>query len=126
MAIPRVLFVVPGISAGLLIPSLALPHSAPAGTVGMIGTDFAGSGTVYINQGQRLTLFNSSDLVHIIGPGWDGKIYSPQPGNPVTGFHLMDSGSTLTTGPWMVAGRFRLTCTVHEDMNLTVVVVRRS
>jgi hypothetical protein len=123
MSVPRILFVVPGLLAGLLIPTVISPRHAPPNTVGMIGTQFA-KDTVWIHEGQRLTLYNSSTLVHVIGPGWNQHVYSPQRGNPVTGFHLMATGSTYTTPPWTTVGKFTLTCTVHLGMNLTVIVVR--
>jgi hypothetical protein len=123
MAIPKVFFVVPGLLAGLLVPAFTLPHSAPAGSVGMAGMDFT-QDTIHLQQGERLTLYNSSDLVHIIGPGVDGQVITPQRGNPVLGFHLMQTDNSYTTPPWRVAGVFHLTCSVHPMMNLTVVVTR--
>jgi len=85
--------------------------------------DFA-KDVVVLHRGERLTLFNSSDLVHVIGPGNNGHIASPQKGDPILGFHLMPTNSTYTTGPWNTLGTFHLTCSVHPDMNLEVVVVR--
>jgi hypothetical protein len=123
MSVPRIVFVVPGLLAGLLIPAVVTPHAAPPNSVGMVGTLFA-KGTVWIHQGQDLTLFNNSTLVHVIGPGWDQHVYSPQRGNPVIGFHLMATDATYTTPPWTKVGKFTLTCTVHPGMNLTVIVVR--
>ena len=123
MSVPRILFVVPGLLAGLLIPAVTTPHHAPSSAVGMVSMDFV-KDVVVLHQGERLTLFNSSDLVHVIGPGVNGHIASPESGNPVTGFHLMQTNSTLTTGQWTSLGTFHLTCSVHPDMNLEVVVVR--
>jgi plastocyanin len=125
MAIPRILFVVPGLLAGLLIPALASPHSAPATptTVGMTNGNFAKT-TVYLHEGQRLTLFNDSPVVHVIGPGTNQHVVSPERGNPMTGFHLMQTNSSYTTSPWNTIGTFYLTCSVHTGMNLTVIVVR--
>jgi hypothetical protein len=123
MAIPKVLFVVPGLLAGLLVPAFTLPHSAPAGSVGMVAMDFA-QDTVYLHQGEELHLYNSSDLVHVIGPGVNGTVITPQQGNPVHGFHLMQTDGSYTTPPWKTLGVFHLTCSVHPMMNLTVVVTR--
>jgi len=123
VSVPRILFVVPGLLAGLLIPAVTTPHHAPANAVGMVSMDFA-KDVVVLHRGERLTLFNSSDLVHVIGPGNNGHIASPQKGDPILGFHLMPTNSTYTTGPWNTLGTFHLTCSVHPDMNLEVVVVR--
>jgi plastocyanin len=121
MKVPRILLVVPGLLAGLLIPALtASPKTLPPGAVGMVGRDFARD-VVTIHRGQRLTLVNNSHVVHVIGAGINTRIY-PEPGVPVQGFHLMQTNKVFTTGRWMRAGTFYLTCSVHPGMNLKVVV----
>jgi plastocyanin len=121
--IPRIFFVVPGLLAGLLVPALtAGPKPLAHGDVGMINDDFARD-SVTLHVGQRLTLFNNSDVVHVIGPGRDTHIY-PERGVPLTGFHLMETNSVLETGQWKTPGTFYLTCSVHPGMTLKVVVVR--
>jgi hypothetical protein len=123
VSLPRVFLVIPGLLAGLLIPALiAAPRPAPHGAVGMVGKDFT-SETVTIHRGERLTLFNSSDLVHVIGPGTGGHIRSPASGVPVLGWHLMQTDARYTTPPWRAAGTFYLTCSVHPGMTLKVVVL---
>jgi len=122
MAVPRILFVAPGLLAGLLIPTLiAAPKPAPAGAVGMISHDFAQS-VVTIHRGERLTLVNDSRLVHVIGPGRSGTIVGQAPHVPVVGFHLMQTNAVFTTPPWETPGTYYLTCSVHPDMTLKVVV----
>ena len=124
MAIPRILFVVPGLLAGLLIPALsAAPKAPPPGAVGMISMDFARS-VVTIHTGERLTLVNDSHLVHVIGPGRGGHIISPAVGVPVLGWNLMQTNGVYTTGPWKSPGTYYLTCSVHPEMTLKVVVTR--
>jgi plastocyanin len=121
--IPRILFVVPGLLAGLLVPALTSgPRPLAPGDVGMINDDFA-QDSVTVHVGQQLTLFNNSDVVHVIGPGRDTHIY-PERGVPLTGFHLMETNSVLKTGQWKTPGTFYLTCSVHPGMTLKVVVVR--
>jgi plastocyanin len=88
----------------------------------MINDDFARD-SVTLHVGQQLTLFNNSDVVHVIGPGRDTHVY-PERGVPLTGFHLMETNSVLETGQWKTPGTFYLTCTVHPGMTLKVVVVR--
>jgi plastocyanin len=124
MSLPRVLLVIPGLLAGLLIPAvIAAPKARPAGTVGMVDQMFAQK-VVTIHRGERLTLVNNSRFVHVIGPGRDGHIISPVPGVPVLGFHLMQTNGVYTTGPWETLGTHYLTCSVHPEMTLKVVVTR--
>jgi len=124
MAIPRVLFVLPGLLAGLLVPALtSTPKTAPVSSVGMISTDFTRD-SVRIHEGGKITLFNSSDVIHVIGPGRYGKVAGIERHVPLTGFHLMPTNSTLTIGPWKTPGTYYLTCSVHPHMTLKVIVIR--
>jgi plastocyanin len=123
LTLPRVLLVIPGLLAGFLVPALIdLPRPAPTMDVGMVTRDFA-KDVVTLHRGERLTLVNDSNAVHVIGPGLNTHIVSPERGVPLTGFHLMQTNQTLTTGPWMTLGTFYLTCSVHPGMNLKIVVV---
>ena len=123
MSVPRILFVGPGLLLGLLVPAvIAAPKSAPATDVGMVGRMFAQS-VVTLHRGERLTLVNDSNVVHVIGPGINTQVISPERGVPMTGFHLMQTNAAFTTGRWMTLGTFNLTCTVHPGMNLKVVVI---
>jgi len=121
--IPRILFVVPGLLAGLLVPALtASPKPLPPDAVGMTNGYFA-QNTVTLHVGERLTLYNNSRRVHIIGPGIDNHVFAVR-GVPMNGFHLMNSNDFFVTGKWETPGTFFLTCTVHPGMNLKVVVKR--
>ncbi|HEV2935754.1 MAG TPA: hypothetical protein VGY96_21720 [Streptosporangiaceae bacterium] len=123
LSAPRVFLVIPGLLAGFLVPTLlTTPKPVPVMDVGMATRDFA-KGAVILHRGERLTLVNNSNAVHVIGPGLDTHIISPEHGVPMTGFHLMQTNSVYTTGPWMTLGTFYLTCSVHPGMNLKVVVV---
>ncbi len=77
-----------------------------------------------VHRGARLTLVNDSHVVHVIGPGRNTAIISPERGVPMTGFHLMQTNDVFTTGRWMTIGTFYLTCSVHPGMTLKVVVIR--
>ena len=125
MAIPRVLFAVPGILAGILVPTVLVdaPKPAPPNTVGMTFNDFT-KDTVYVHRGQYLTFVDSSRNIHEIGPGNNGRITSRVRGEPLTGIHLMQTNTVYRTGPWMTPGTYYVTCGVHPTMNLTVVVLR--
>jgi plastocyanin len=123
-AIPRVLFAVPGILAGILVPTVivAAPKPTPPNTVGMTFMDFT-KDTVYLHPGQYLTFVDSSRNIHEIGPGQNGHVTSPVRGEPMTGIHLMQTNTVYKTGPWLTSGTFYVTCAVHPMMNLTVVVL---
>ena len=124
LSVPRVLLVIPGLLAGFLVPRLiAAPRPIAAMDVGMVTRDFA-KDVVTLHRGERLTLVNDSNAVHVIGPGVNTHIESPERGVPMTGFHLMQTNTTYTTGPWMTLGTFYLTCSVHPGMTLKVVVIR--
>ena len=122
--VPRILFVVPGILAGILIPTVIVtaPKPAPPNTVGMAFMDFS-KDVVTLHTGDHLTLVNSSRNIHVVGPGQSGQIVSAVRGEPLTGFHLMETNAVYTTGPWLTPGTYHVTCSVHPMMNLTVVVV---
>jgi plastocyanin len=123
LSAPRVFLIIPGLLAGFLIPNLlSSPRPVPSADVGMVTRDFA-KDVVTVHRGDTLTLINDSNAVHVIGPGVNTHVASPELGNPMTGFHLMQTDSVYTTGRWMRVGTFYLTCTVHPGMNLKVVVV---
>jgi hypothetical protein len=123
--LPRVLFVVPGILAGIFVPALVVntPKPTPPNTVGMTFMDFSGPDTVYLHRGQYLTFLDSSLNIHEIGPGTNGHVTTPVRGEPLTGDHLMQTNTVYKTGPWLTPGKFYVTCAVHPTMNLTVVVL---
>jgi len=123
--VPRILLVVPGILAGIFVPAVIVgnPKPAPAHTVGMSFMDFTGPDTVTIYRGQYLTFVDSSRNIHEIGPGVNGHVTTPVPGEPLIGYHLMQTDSVYKTGPWLATGTFYVTCGLHPAMNLTVVVL---
>ena len=123
-AVPRILFVVPGILAGIFVPAVIVtaPKPAPSNSVGMSNMDFS-KDVVTLHRGERLVLVDSSRNIHEVGPGQNGQIVSPVRGEPLTGIRLMTTNSVFTTAPWLTPGRFYVTCGVHPMMNLTVVVV---
>ena len=120
---PRILLVIPGLLVGFLVPNLlAAPRPVPVAGIGMFTADFTKE-VVTLHRGDRLTLVNDSNAVHVVGPGRDTHIASPERGVPMTGFHLMETNGSYTTGRWTTVGTFYLTCTVHPGMNLKVVVI---
>jgi hypothetical protein len=55
----------------------------------MVSDDFTRD-AVTIHVGQRLTMFNNSNIIHVIGPGRDGHVWGTERNVPVVGFHLFD------------------------------------
>jgi hypothetical protein len=123
-AAPRILFAIPGILAGIFVPAVIVstPEPAPTNAVGMNFMDFS-KDVVTLHRGEWLTLVNDSRNIHAVGPGQNGQIVSPVRGEPLTGFHLMETNAVYRTGPWRTLGTFHVTCSVHAMMTLTVVVV---
>jgi plastocyanin len=89
----------------------------------MTFTDFAGPDSVTIHRGQYLTFVDSSRNIHEVGPGQNARITSRVRGEPLTGYHLMQTNSVYKTGPWLTPGTYHVTCGLHPGMNLTVVVL---
>jgi len=98
--------------------------TASAGpTVHMGGTTFVQS-SITLHKGDMLNLVDDAPSTHIIVNGsWVGGTQKPatESGAPTVNktFNGNDSG---TVGPFNTAGTFHLYCTIHQGMNLTVIV----
>jgi len=124
MAVPRIAVIVPLLLAGLFLPAAgADPETPPPGTVGMAHEDFS-EHVVTVDCGATLRMQNNSRWVHVIGPGQHGQL-APDATSPVTGRHLLQTNAVLTTGAWTTPGVHYLTCPVHPEMTIKV-IVRRS
>jgi plastocyanin len=93
-------------------------------TVHMNNTRFVPD-TISIKKGERLTLVNDVAVLHFVANGtWksngDSK-YKVEKGAPKTGIQF-NGNDTHSVGPFNTSGTFHLYCTVHEGMNLTVIV----
>jgi plastocyanin len=122
MAFPRILLAVPLVAAGLFLPAWgADPAKPPAGVLGMKHEAFS-STEVTVACGSTLTMRNNSRWAHIIGPGQDGLLVAATAAVPVPRRVLTETGATYTTGVWTVPGTYFLTCSVHPEMTVKVVV----
>jgi plastocyanin len=110
--------------AGIFVPAVIVstPKPAPPNTVGMNFMDFT-KDVVVLHRGDHLTIVNSSRNIHVVGPGRNGQIVSPVRGEPLAGFHQMETNAVYDTGPWLTPGTYYVTCSIHPTMNLKVVVV---
>lgn len=98
--------------------------NVPTGpTVHMGGGNFLQS-SIKISKGQSINLIDDVAVEHIIKNGtWNGnnQVLKAEPGAPTVNltFNGNDSNSM---GPFNTSGSFKLLCTVHPNMNLTVIV----
>lgn len=122
MALPRILLGVPILIAGILTPAIGHALDEPAhGVIGMTHEGYSVK-VVTIHRGDRLTFANDSRFIHIIGAGKGGHL-APPVNEPVTNRILMESNDTYTTGVWNKPGTYFLTCSVHPEMTIKVVVL---
>jgi plastocyanin len=82
--------------------------------------------SVTISKGSSLNLIDDVPVLHIIGNGsWVNNVIKParEPGAPtVNNVQISSAGQSITVGPFNTAGTFHLYCSVHVNMNLTVIV----
>lgn len=95
-------------------------------TVHMVATNFVTS-TVTVPKGSKLKLVDDGSFFHIIANGmWDNGTPKPakEAGAPTVNNAQVDGSSvtSLEIGPFTTAGTFRIYCTVHPGMNLTITV----
>ena len=121
MAVPRILFAVPVLMLGLLLPTAGAAVKKPAdGVLGMNHEHYT-SDVVTVRRGDTLTMQNNSRFAHTVGPGKDGHL-ADATGVPVVGAHLMETNNVYTTGQWNTPGSYSLTCSVHPEMTVKVIV----
>ncbi|EFH88156.1 cupredoxin domain-containing protein [Ktedonobacter racemifer] len=94
-------------------------------TVHMSSMQFVQS-SITIKKGESVTLVADTITPHIIANGtWEqGKAHpGAEPGAPQVKDLQVAGNSSQTIGPFTTAGTFKLYCTIHSGMNLTVQVV---
>ncbi len=94
-------------------------------TVRTVGGTFAIS-SITIKKGSTITFYDDpgNPALHILTVGQNGQNQS-EPGTPDFGGlagETIRGGDSWTTAPWNIAGTYHVTCTVHLQMNLTVIV----
>ncbi len=82
--------------------------------------------SITISKGSSLTLVDDVAVTHIISNGsWVNGTAKPakEPGAPtVSNLQFTTAGQSQTIGPFSTAGTYHLYCSVHVNMNLTVIV----
>lgn len=125
---------VAGLVVGMIVVAsviTASPTEVPTNTTtnGMPTVSLAGSqfltNVVLVPKGSKLLLVDDDSSEHILRNGSWTSDGIPQPGTepgaPVVQRLDIKSGS-VTIGPFTRAGVFHLYCTIHQGMNLTIVV----
>ena len=99
----------------------------PAGTSGpqvhMTGFNFM-QDSITIHKGETLPLVNDVAAPHHIRNGsWIGATPEPKTENGAPSVDLTFNGNdSAPIGPFTTTGTFHFYCTIHESMNLTVIV----
>lgn len=121
MAIPKILFALPLLAAGAFLPAIgASPPTPPSGVVGMDHEVFT-INSITVHRGDTLTFANNSRWLHILGPGRDGLLGEVD-GLPMHERALTEINDRYTTGRWNTLGTFYITCSMHPDMTVKVIV----
>ncbi|HEU0003079.1 MAG TPA: cupredoxin domain-containing protein [Ktedonobacteraceae bacterium] len=92
--------------------------------VHMNDTNFV-QASITIKKGERLTLIDDAFTPHIVANGtWEnGTAHSArEPGAPLVKDVQINGTSSQVLGPFTTTGTYKLYCTIHSGMNLTVVV----
>ena len=123
--IPRFLVAVPFAVLGALAPGLTSEGHLPGrpNLVGMEQVRFDRD-VIRIRQGQRIQFVNNSNFLHVLAPGHRARV-TVAAGVPSFGaddVRSMPRGDPFVTGAWAEPGTYDLTCTLHPEMNLEVVV----
>jgi plastocyanin len=113
----------------ILIAAVAQPGTTTTTTTGGEPTVHMGPGSflqssVTVPKGSKLLLVDDGSFTHIIANGtWVNS--APQtkqePGAPTVN-NVQVSGGSVEIGPFTTAGTYHIYCTVHQGMNLTVIV----
>ncbi len=81
--------------------------------------------SIIIHKGESIALVATTFTPHIIANGtWDNgqAKAAKEPGAPEVQGLQINGNSSSNVGPFTTAGTFKLYCTIHSGMNLTVIV----
>jgi plastocyanin len=80
--------------------------------------------SVTIAKGSKLLLMDDTSSLHILANGsWENGAAKPEhePGAPAVN-NVQVNGNSVEIGPFTIAGTYHIFCTVHQGMNLTIIV----
>ena len=119
------LFAILGLSCSIVLLLAGCGTSNGPNPVHMNGNQFV-QRSITLKKGESITLINDSLFSsHTIANGtWEGNMAQPtrEAGAPEVNNMQVGGSSSAAIGPFTTAGTFKLYCTVHPDMNLTVTV----
>jgi plastocyanin len=129
--LPSALTGVAGIVIGAILIAAIAQTNAPAGTtytngaptVHMSAGNFS-QPSVTLSKGSKLLLVDDVSVLHILANGsWQNGAAKPasEPGAPTVN-NVQVNGNSTEIGPFATAGTYHIYCTVHQGMNLTVIV----
>src|SRR6266700_5312787 len=129
--LPSALTGVAGIVIGAILIAAIAQTNAPTGTtytngaptVHMSAGNFS-QPSVTISKGSKLLLVDDVSVLHILANGsWQNGAAKPasEPGAPTVN-NVQVNGNSTEIGPFATAGTYHIYCTVHQGMNLTVIV----
>lgn len=102
----------------------AVPTSVNGTTTVHMGISTFVQPTATLSKGSKLLLVDDGQFLHILDNGtWVNNTpqSATEPGAPSIQ-NLNVNGNTVEVGPFNTAGTFHIYCTVHQGMNLTVIV----
>jgi len=99
--------------------------SCPSGTTVTTGLSNFNQSCITLSKGGTLKITpGQGSAYHILNYGqWNGSTQQPAtPANAPTLKNLTLTTSPVNIGPFTTAGTYHIYCTVHQGMNLTVIV----
>lgn len=134
---PRGLSPAVGAVAGLILGAFLIGTIAQAPAAGGSATGQAGRATVHltanrfapdivaIHKGDRLIIVDDGPVPHTLSNGsWSADnrpVPGVEPGAPQVN-NVALNNNTVTIGPFTTPGVYHIYCTIHQGMNLTIVV----
>ena len=100
------------------------PSNCASGTVHTLVSSFQESCADVAKGGQLHIMPTAQSVLHILDTGsWvnGSPVPMTEPGAPTLN-NLQVTSSPVAIGPFNTAGTFHIYCTIHQNMNLTVVV----
>lgn len=81
--------------------------------------------SITVKKGEMLNLIDDASSTHVIVNGtWTNGVAKPMAESGAPTVNVTYSGlDSMPVGPFPVAGTFHLYCTIHQNMNLTVMVM---
>jgi len=127
VVVPKFFVAVPLVVLGAMAPGLASDEllSNRPNVVGMEQDRFDRD-VITIRRGQQIQFVNNSNFLHVLAPGDRARV-ADRVGVPSFGpdnVRSMPRRDPFVTGAWDEPGSYDVTCTLHPEMNLKVVVER--